>query len=77
VEWLAAWAIDGPARKLALAGPLRDARAVDVFGAMVSAAKDANGVRQQDLGMSPIYFSGSGDDAALEQCFRAVAARKL
>lgn len=70
-DWkLVAWAIDGPTWKLALTGALREAQAKDVLGGMVDAGNDSAGVRQLELGMSPLYLSGVRGEEPVEECFR-------
>jgi len=70
-EWkLVTWAIDGPTWKLALTGALREAQAKDVLGGTVDAGNDSAGVRQLELGMSPLYLSGVRGEEPVEECFR-------
>ncbi len=72
-DWkLVTWAIDGPPRKLALTGALREAQAWDVLGKTVDAGSDAAGVRQLELGTSPLYLSGVRGDEPIEESFRGL-----
>jgi hypothetical protein len=72
-DWkLVTWAIDGPTRKLALTGALREAQANDVLGGRVDAGNDSAGVRQLELGMSPLYLSGVRGEEPVEECFRSL-----
>jgi hypothetical protein len=72
-DWkLVTWTIDGPARKLALAGALREAQARDVLGGVVNSESDSAGVRRLELGASPLYLSGVRGDKAVEECFRGL-----
>ncbi|MCU0917794.1 MAG: hypothetical protein MUC88_25010, partial [Planctomycetes bacterium] len=69
-DWkLVTWAIDGPTCKLALAGALREAQATDVLGQAVQAPNGAAGMRQLELGTSPLYLSGVRGEESVEECF--------
>lgn len=70
-DWkLVAWVIDGPTRKLALAGALREAQAKDVLGGTVDAETNSGGVPQLELGTSPLYLCGVRGKEPIEECFR-------
>ena len=72
-DWkLVTWVIDGPMQKLALTGTLREAQAKDVLGGTVAAGSDSAGVRQLELGMSPLYLSGVRGEEPVEECFRGL-----
>jgi hypothetical protein len=72
-EWkLVTWAIDGPARKLALRGALRDAQVSDVLGAAVQTGKDSAGVWQLELGISPFYLAGVRGNEPVSECFHGL-----
>ncbi|MDT8300558.1 MAG: hypothetical protein RQ760_03675 [Sedimentisphaerales bacterium] len=69
-DWkLVTWTIDGPTRKLALSGALREVQATDVLGTEVWSKEQPGGVRHLQLTKSPLYLSGVRGGEPVEECF--------